>query len=352
MPSRRFATAFPVRRAVIAVGMIALIFLGGAVGYQFLGAGRWAWSDSLYMTALTISTVGFREVVPVGDDPVLRAYTVVLIFAGGGSMVYLLSIVTAFLVEGDLNQIIRRRRMDKEIAGMHDHYVVCGVGRNGEHAAARLLAEGLRVVLIDRSEDQVRAFVERTGQRTAFVVGDATDEAVLARAGVERARGLVAALPDDPDNIFLILSARGVNPRLRIVSKVNEKRSRDKFLQVGADAVVSPAAMGGLRMFSEMVRPGVVSFLDTALHEAAEGLAMDEVVVGAGSDLDGVRLADSEIRRRLNLLVVGVRDAGSGRFTYNPGPDVVLAAGMTLILLGPTASIAEIRKREAGQSGG
>jgi voltage-gated potassium channel len=342
MLGRFTTTRLPLRRATIAIAAVLSLFLLGSAGYWLLGAGAWSGSDCLYMTAITMSTVGFREVLPIGDDPVLRAYTILVIFAGGGSMIYLLSIVTATLVEGDLNQYIRRRRMDKAIEHLSGHYVVCGIGRTGEHTAARLVASGFDVVLVDRAEDKVQAFLDAHGRRTPFVIGDAIDEAVLRRAGVDRAKGLVAALPEDQDNLFLILSTRQLNPIARIVGKANEKRSRDKFLQVGASAVVSPVAMGGLRMFSELVRPGVTSFLDYVLHETDEDLGIDEVPVTAGSALAGKRLADSEIRQRTNLLVVGVRDDRTGRFTYNPGPDFRLSEGTTLIVLGPSASITEL----------
>jgi voltage-gated potassium channel len=321
------------------------IFVAGTSGYFALGAGAWSLSDCAYMTATTISTVGFREVVPVGDDPILRTYTIVLIFLGAGSMLYLLSTVTAFLVEGNLNEIIRRRRMEKAMEGMRDHYLVCGVGRNGEFAAAQLVSAGYAVVVIDRSEEAIQGFRKVHGMDLPYVVGDTTrDEDVLLRAGVQRARGLIAALPEDEDNVFLILSAKELNPRLHVVSKVNDQRSIKKLTQVGADHVVSPSAMGGYRMFLQMIRPNVTDFVDYLLLEKGEGLVFDEVPIPAGSSLHGRRLADSEIRKRTNLLVVGIRDEANATFTYNPGPDVALAAGTRLIVLGPRESVRVLRE--------
>ena len=337
----------PVRRIVVAVALVLAIFLGGAAGYWLLGHGRYSLSDCLYMTAITVSTVGFREVIPVGDDPVLRAYTIVLIFAGGGSMLYLLSIVTAFLVEGDLNEFFRRRRMDKTIERLDGHYLVCGVGRSGEHAIRQMTAGGFPLVVIERSEQTLREFMDYAGLGFAFVIGDATEENVLLRAGVDRARGIVAALPKDQDNIFLVLTARALNPTLRIVSKVNEQSSRKKLLQVGADAVVSPSEMGGLKMFNEMVRPGVSGFLESLVNGTGENLLMDEVAIGAGSSLHGKKLSESAIRSRFNLLVVGVRGKDGG-FVYNPAPDHVLESGTSLIVLGPREAITELRQLPTG----
>lgn len=330
----------PIRPFVLPLLIVGGIFVTGTAGYFALGAGAWSLSDCAYMTAITISTVGFREVVPVGDDPILRIYTISLIFLGAGSMLYLLSTVTAFLVEGNLNQIIRRRRMDKAIEGMRDHYLVCGVGRNGEYAAAQLVSAGHPVVVIDRSEEAVQGFLKTHGMDLSYVIGDVThDDEVLLKAGVQRARGLMAALPEDEDNLFLILSAKELNPGLHVVSKINEPRSQKKFKQVGADHVVSPSAMGGYRMFLQMIRPNVTDFVDYLLLDKGQGLVFDEVLIPAGSSLHGRRLADSEIRKRTNLLVVGIRDEGNSTFTYNPGPDVTLAAGTHLIVLGPRESV-------------
>ncbi len=343
-----FRATFPARRVVTAILIVLGIVAGGSVGYYVLGGGAWTWSDCIYMVATTVSTVGFREVIPVGSDNGLRAYTILLIFAGGGSMLYLLSIITAFLVEGDLNVYIRRRRMEKEIERLRGHYLVCGLGRNGEQAAERLLAAGRGVVVIDHTEARIRAFMDSTGLRPPFVIGDATDEDVLTRAGLAHAAGMIASLPEDQDNLMAILSARQVNKTARIVGKSNEKRSRHKFLLVGADAVVSPQAIGGRRLFTEMLRPGVTGFLDSVLDKAEEDLGMDEIEVGEGSPLLGKRLADSEIRQRTNLLVVGFRDDVTRKFTYNPGSDWVIKSGVTLIVLGPAPSIEELRRMVAG----
>lgn len=332
------------RRLLIPLGLVFAIFIAGTLGYLLLGGGAWTLSDCAYMTATTVSTVGFREVIPVGDDPVLRAYTIALIFMGTGSILYLLSGITAFLVEGQLNRYLRTRRMERHVDRMRDHYVLCGVGRIGQATAAQLAAGGHRMVVVDHSEDQIRAALDHLGLPLPYVVGEATEEHVLERAGLMHARGLLAALPEDQDNIFLVLSARQMNPRLRIVSKVNDERSRKKLFQVGADTVVSPSAIGGVRMVGEMIRPGVTSFLDDLVRDAGQNLLIDEVPLLEGAPLAGKRLADSGIRQRTNLLVVGLRAAQQGRFVYNPSPDVELAAGMSLIVLGPQDAITTLRE--------
>jgi voltage-gated potassium channel len=337
-------TGLAPRQLAIAFLAVSGIFVLGTLGYQLLSDGRWSLLDSAYMTAITITTVGYREVVPVENDPVLRVYTIFLIFLGTGSMLYMLSNVTAILVEGRLNLFFRRRRMEREIERIEGHYVVCGVGRNGEFAATQLIAGGYAVVLVDYEEAAIQAFLEASPRRVPYVVGDATEDAVLTRAGVQRAKGLIAALPSDQHNLYLILSARELSPGLRIVSKLEEPGARRKLVQVGADAVVSPTAMGGYRMFAEMVRPHATDFMDFALLKGDEGLGIDEVGIKSGAFLDGRTLADSGIRARTDALVVGVREPDGAAFRYNPKPEFVLRAGMTLIVLGPRASLSALHE--------
>jgi len=328
----------PGRRLFLPAAIILGILVAGSIGYYLLGNGAHTLEECAYMTAITVSTVDFREAIDVGHDPLLRAYTVLLIFVGAGSIVYLLSNVTAFLVEGELNQYIRRRRMEKDIVKLRNHFVICGVGRNGEYAARQMLLGEFPIVIVDNDRDVLEEFIDNHGTPVLSVRGDAKDEQVLSRAGIAQARGLIAALPEDADNIYLILSARELNPDLRIVSKINDLASRKKFMQVGADSVVSPTAIGGVRMSGEMVRPGVTSFLDDLIPETGEDLTMEEVTIQAGSAVDGLKLSESRIRETTNLLVVGVRGKDRRRFDYNPGPDFVLREGMKVFVLGPRNS--------------
>ena len=333
----------PYRQLLKPIILLIGIFVAGTTGYYILGSGLWSWADCAYMTAITLSTVGFHEVLPVSQDGLLRLYTMGLIFVGAGTIVYLLSNITAFLLEGQLNELIRRHRMDKTIEKMRDHYLVCGIGRNGEYAAELMARGDHPMVVVDSDEATIKQLQESHDLDLLYVVGDANDEHVLLRAGVQRAQGLIAALPKDQDNLFLILTARDLNPGIRVVAKVNEQRSRKKFLQVGANDVVSPSAMGGYRMFLEMVRPEVTDFVDFMLLEN-EDLRIDEVPISRGSPLVGKRLSESDIRRRTNVLIVGVRDEEGARFTYNPGPDFQLQEDMTMIALGPREAVTRLRE--------
>ncbi|MFA6035238.1 MAG: NAD-binding protein, partial [Myxococcota bacterium] len=304
----------PVRRVATALVIVLVIFFGGSLGYWILGKGQYSPGDCLYMTVNAVCTVGFREVIPVSGDGVMMAYTTVLILVGAGSMLYLLSMLTAFMVEGDLKEMFRRRRMNKDIARLKDHYIVCGVGRSGEHAILQMNAHGLPLVLVDLSEKTLWEFQGKFNLSMPYIFGDASDENVLIKAGVERAKGLIASLPEDQDNIFLVLTARQLNPSLRIVSKVNEQSSRKKLMQVGADAVVSPAEIGGRSMFNELTRPEVTSFLENLMHDAGENLMLDKVDIASCSYLAGKKLSETDIRRRFNLLVVGIQTADQSGF--------------------------------------
>ena len=204
------------RRLLLPLSVVAGIFVVGTVGYYVLGNGAWSLSDCAYMTTTTVTTVGFREVIPVGDDPVLRAYTILLIFMGTGSILYLLSMITAFLVEGQLNLYLRQRRMERKVDRLRDHFVICGLGRTGQAMAVQLAAGGHPMVVIDRSEERIVAALDHLELKIPYVAGEATEEHVLERAGLMHARGLLAALPEDRDNIFLVLSARQMNTGLRI----------------------------------------------------------------------------------------------------------------------------------------
>jgi voltage-gated potassium channel len=329
------------KRVSIAAGAVLFMLFGGAAGYYAIGGGRYGFLDCIYMTINAVATVGFREVIPV-DTVLLKVYTIMLVLMGAGTMLYMLSMVTATILEGDIGDLFRRRRMNKDIDRLNDHYIVCGAGRNGEHAVLELHRSGLPVLVVESHEDRIVEFKDRHGVEPMHIIGDATEEVVLRRAGIDRARGLVATLPEDRDNMFLVLTARQLNQKLRIVCKINEDSSRRKLLQVGADVAISPSEMGGRRMFNEMVRPGVVSFIERLFHNRQE-LVIDEVLVCGGSGLAGKKLSETDIRREYNLLVVGIQEGEGGFFAYNPSPDFVLRDGMTLMVLGPKDSIDRLR---------
>jgi voltage-gated potassium channel len=317
-------------RAPLAVltGVVAL----GTLGYWLLGQGQWTLGDCAYMTVTTVATVGFGEILPVATVPGGRAFTLGLVVMGTLALWWFMASTTALLVQGELGGLRWRRRMESAARKIRDHVVVCGAGATGIHCIRELAHLGTPFVVIDRSAEVAEAVTRAHGG--VAVVGDATHDEVLEEAGVTRARGVISALTEDKDNLFVTITARALHPGLRIVAKAIDARAEPKLRRAGADAVVSPNAMGGLRMVAEMVRPEVTSFLDVALREKGESLRLEEVAVPRDSPWVGRPLEAMDLERR-GLFLLAVRDpAAGGRFRPAPPPEEPLAPGAVLILLG------------------
>jgi voltage-gated potassium channel len=337
------------RRLVAAIGVFTSLVFVGTMAYFALGHGRWSLSDCMYMTVITISTVGFGELGHMGEVPGARAVTVALIVSGVGVLAYTQSNLTALLVEGAIGQALRRRKMQKDIAKLSGHVVVAGAGGTGKHVVEELYATRTPFVVIDRSEPVLRQLSEATCEgKMLYVHGDATMDHVLVTAGIDRARGVIAALTHDKDNLYVTLSARSLNATARIVSKVVEDEAGAKILKAGASATVNPTMIGARRLAGELIRPEVHEFMENLVRDKDKNLRLEEIVIQRGSSFVGVALKDTPIRRETRALVVAVR--GSDRvFTYNPEPDSVIGEGTTLIVLGEAESIVKLRKLAASE---
>ncbi len=337
-----------VRRLLSAFGFLLTVVTVGALGYYQIGDGRWSLSDCFYMTVITLSTVGYGEVLEgLHDVQGARAFTTLLIIMGSGTLVYFVSMLTAFIVEGDLMGVIRISRMQKRIDQLEGHIVVCGAGSTGVHILQELAEIHDAFVVIDLDEERLRRLDEEFANLALlYVVGDATDDHVLQSAGIERARGLIAALHDDKDNLFVTISARALSPAVRIVAKAIELSAEPKLKRAGADTVVSPYRIGALRMVSEMIRPQVTKFLDEMLRNKEQALRMEELLIPEGSSLVGVKLRDTTIRDETDALVIALRQP-DGSFLYNPPSTARLEAGMTLVLLAKTGDVKRLRQRLA-----
>ena len=332
------------RRLLVALAVLTGLMFIGAAGFWLLGHGRWRFDECIYMTVITLSTVGFGELSQMHEVPGARALTIALIVSGVGALAYVQGNLTALLVEGVIGQVLRRNRMRKAIAKIERHVVVAGAGSTGKHVIEELVATGTPFVVIDRDHAHLeRLSTDLCDGRMLYVHGDATDDHTLVDAGIERAMGVVAALTHDKDNLFVTLSARSLNASARIVSKIVEDRADAKMLKAGATSVVNPAQIGGRRMASELVRPEVNEFLDQMLRDKTKNLRIEEAVVPAGSNLIGVSLKDSPIRRETKLLVIAVRHKDRS-FIYNPDPDHLIDGGTTLIVMGDTDSVTKLRK--------
>jgi voltage-gated potassium channel len=332
-----------IRRMLGALGALTTLTFLGAIAYYLVGAGRWRFGECVYMTVMTISTVGFSELPQLHEVRGARLLTIFLITGGVGTIAYFQANLTALLVEGAIGQALRRNRMRKQIVALQDHIVVAGAGSTGKHVIEELVATQTPFVVIDRDH----AHLERISQdlcegKMLFVHGDATEDHVLIEASIARAKGVVAALTHDKDNLFVTLSARSLNATARIVSKVVEADASPKMIKAGATSVVNPTMIGGQRMASDLIRPEVNEFLDQMLRDKDKNLRLEEVVVPEGSSFVGMALKDTPIRRETKALVVAVR-ASDRTFVYNPDPEFLIERGTTLIVMGESDSIVRLR---------
>lgn len=339
------------RRLFIAFSLLVGANFPLATGYWFLNRGRTnpdgseiGYIQSLYMTVISTFTVGYGEIVPV-VTAVDRVYTMFVIAIGIGAIGYGVSQMTAFLVEGELRDILGRRKMEKSIAALRDHFVVCGTGDVGHYVIEELVDTRRDFVAIDMDEERLRKLT--AAKPFLYIIGDATDEAVLERAGIKVAAGVMCALPNDRDNLFLAMTCRLMSPKLRIIAKSHDITLSQRIRSAGADSVVSPQFIGGLRLVSEMVRPTVVSFLDLMLRDKDRMMRVEEVRIDTGSRLAGRRLNQGDIAK-LGLLVMAIQAPGAATFVYVPSPDSVLEPGCTVIVLGDADHVMQLRAEAVG----
>src|SRR5450432_1560124 len=267
------------KRMIYGLMAIMIVVVGGGVGYYLIGHGKWPLFDCMYMTVITITTVGYAEVLPHMDTTDhARAFTVVLLMFGTGTIVFFASTITAFIIEGDLKNALFANKLKKRIKKMKDHIIVCGAGSTGRNVIEELIANGVPVIAIDTREAELKEISEKHPKAAySYVVGDATDDDIMNQTNLAGARGLVAALSSDKDNLYLTVSARQTNPTVRIVARCAELSHVEKIKRAGADAVVSPNFIGGMRLVSELVRPAVVAFLDDMLRDRRAAYRIAEV---------------------------------------------------------------------------
>ena len=333
------------RQLVLSLLLWLVVLMTAALGYRWLGGPEVTFLDAIYMAVITVATVGYGEVVDTSAHPSLRIFNIFVILFGIGIMLYVFSASTAFIVEGELKDIFRRRKMLKQIRDMHDHFIVCGAGETGHYIVQELLKTGHTFVVIDHGEDRLEK-IQHLGE-FPVLKGDAADEEVLVTAGLTRARGLVTVLHEDRDNLLVTVTARQMSPNLRIVARCAEARMADKMIRAGANSAVAPSMIGGLRIASELIRPRVVSFLDLMLRDQVKTMRVDEINVGEGSPWVGKTLHETGLHRRFELLAVALRKP-DGKMDYNPHGDAVLGSGDVLVILGDVHNTWKAREA-AGQ---
>lgn len=322
------------RKILMTIALLALIVAVGTIGYYTISGGKASLVDCAYMTMITIASVGFGEITTGSENMAGRIFTMVMIIVGVGGYLVIMSNLTAILVEGNLLNIFRRNSMYKAIEKLNDHYILCGCGETGIHIIRECIATHRPVVGIEINPARVEALQGMVDGKAFFLLeGDATNDEYLLRAGIERCKGIITCVSEDKDNMVVTIYARQISDKLRVIARCTEARMMDRLRKAGADAVVSPNMIGGLRMVSEMIRPSATGFLDIMLRDKDKNLRVEEVSIPEGSGVNGKKMGDMNFWSTVGLFPIAIQDT-SGKWTYNPGPETVLQDGSTLVIIG------------------
>ncbi|XOF33068.1 MAG: potassium channel family protein [Candidatus Electrothrix sp. YB6] len=322
---------------ILFIAPLLLLVVVGPIGYMvFEGTG---FLDGLYLTIITITTVGYGDIAPVTQPG--RLFTVLLIFSGVGYVMYLFSQITEAMVEGGFQRFVEKRKMHKKMSRLHDHYIVCGFGRIGQEICS-ILRENSRPFVVIENEDEVVREIDELGY--IELQGDASDDDVLIEAGIKEARGLVAVVSTDADNLYITLTARGMNPDLFILTRSSGTPGVARKLErAGASKVISPYSIGARRMAQLIVRPTVVDFLDLAMQARELGLCMEELLITGQTSFIGKTLMQSGLRRKYDIIVVAIKRPDLPMI-FNPGPDTKIQEDDILIVLGDSTQITALEK--------
>lgn len=320
------------RRVRIGLAAFVLVVVGGTIGYSVLGFGV---LDALYQTVVNITTVGLGPLHPLHDSG--KIFTIVLVLVGVGTAFYTFSAVLELLIEGHMRDLMRRRRMERDIGRMSGHVVVCGWGRVGREVARFLAASGRQVVVIDRDAERLAAVPYPSVQ------GDVTDDRTLQDAGIDRASSLVAALETDADNLYVTLASRSIRPDLQIIARARNESSEPKLIRAGADRVVNPQQLGGGRMAALVTQPHVVDFMDVVMHDGTLEFRLEEVGVKMESALTGSTLSSERVHHRTGALVLAIRRM-DGSFVTNPSAHTTIEAGDVLISVGTAEQLESLTR--------
>ncbi len=319
--------------------MLLFILLSSSLAYYFIGDRAYSLLDCLYMTFITISTIGYGEVIDLSASPAGRVLTMVVALSGIGTLTYIFSLITALIVEGHLTDSFRRMKMEKTIEQSGEHFIVCSAERVGTHIVNELASTQRPFVVIEQHQEHIDELLEKY-PNALYLLGDPTDNGILLKAGIERAHGLFATEDDDNRNLVICLSASHLNPTLRVISLARELKNIDKMTHAGATSVISAEQIGGLRMASEMARPTVVSFLDIMLRDKEKNLRVEEVTVPAA--LAGKTLLDLKLKRYRDLLLMAIQEGPD--WIYIPEETHVLSTHCVLVFMGSPETRIKLEK--------
>lgn len=345
-------------RRRLAISLLVLLADASAavLAYRLLGGPGVTLLNAVYMAVVSLTGVGYGEIVDTSHNPALRIINMFVLLVGVATTVYVFSLMTAFVVEGELHELFRRGRMRKKISELRDHYIVCGLGETGRHVAEEMDKTGTPYIVVDIAEQVVsrmREQHESVSRDLLYIVGDATDETILQEAGLDRARGIIACVGGDKDNLVITVLVRQQNDDIRIVSRYKELPFSKRMLKAGANSTVSPNHIGGLRLASEVLRPHVVSFLDLMLQEKSRTLRIEEIPIADSSTWVGTSVGSLQLHSRFRLLLLAMKKAGEGddRMVFNPPDEALVDPDSVMIVMGDVNELRQARG-EAEQSRG
>lgn len=316
-----------------------LVIFGGTAGYQIIEG--WTFIEALYMTIITISTVGFKEVGQLSNGG--RIFTIFLILGGIVVITSGISLIFSSIIEGTFGEIIRRQRMEKKLAKIRNHFIICGFGAVGEDVVNEFIRENKPFVLIEKDKNVLNKLLKEF-PGTILVIGDATDDEILKNAQIEKAKGVLAVLGKTADNLYICLSARSLNAKLRIIARVIESESIDKLKKAGADYVFSPEKIGGIRLAAAALKPAVTSFLDAIIRGEYLDLVLNEVEVQEHSSIVRKTLQESEISKNIGIIISAIKSANTDKLIFNPSSKTIINPGDILIVFGSLDQIKQLKK--------
>jgi len=323
----------PLRKVLFSLLTLFALIGGGTAGYVIIE--DWSAFESLYMTVITLATVGYKEVYELSFNG--KVFTIILIVSGTGILAYTIGSMLQFMVEGQLRRLLGRKKLQKKISSLKGHYIVCGYGRIGRMLCRELTSKPIPCIVVEQDLERCNQLEE---DNVLFVQGDATNDDVLEKAGIRHAKGLITVVTSDSANVFITLTARGINPELFILARASEDSAHLKLMRAGANKVVSPYKIGAARIAQAILRPSVLDFIDIAIGRENIELQIEEIRVAPKSQLVGKSLIDSGIRKNLGLIIVGIKK--NQQMHFNPDPNIQICADDILIALGKSPDIKQL----------
>lgn len=325
------------KKLIVVFIALIMILVVGVIGYStFLNVNL---LDALYMTVITISTVGFQEVAVM--TPEAKLFSILIIFLGLSFVGYLFTSLAAFLLEGSMKEILKKRRINNKMKSLENHYILCGAGETGANVIRQFEKKHVPYIVIDNNKERVAALIERG---VMALYGDATNEEALIEAGILKARGLISSLSNDADNVFTVLTSRSLNKDLHIIARSIDDHASEKLMRAGANRTISPNEIGGRRMAALMLQPTVISFLDLITHAGDVELDLDEVVLFPGSEFIGLSLKEARIPDKTGLVILAIQKSGTKEMIFNPGSETILQNGDSMIVLGKSERVLVLKK--------